>query len=81
MRVAVAWLVCVCAAPPELRQDECALVSEPRPAVGVPANQVSPTQNYSSRTGALLPSGGPEHMPTSAAQRHAHHGRSITLYL
>lgn len=78
---AVVWPVCVClqgryvcprvscvfvyAAPPAPWRGGCVLVSEPRRAAGGPANQGSPEQNCSSRTGALLPSGGPEHTPTS----------------
>lgn len=57
--------VCACAAPPAPWRGGCDHESEPRRAAGVPANQGSPELNCSSHTGALLPSGGPEHTPTS----------------
>lgn len=64
--------VCVCATPPALWRGGCVLGSEQQRVAGVPANRGSPGPKSSSHTGALLPSGGQAHMPTSGTHMVIH---------
>ena len=60
-----------CAAPPAPWPGGCVLASGPQRGAGGPESRGCPEPSCSSRTGALLPSGGPTRTPTSAGQRAA----------